>query len=148
MAEGTNYLIEKAFKNGETIFEHALCLDCHAQCIGELSTESLQRIHHFFQERVDVETRRFQALEKFGMDHQQWIGHCMLKGYPLRECDEYQLYAFCIDRDLVFNGAPYMVCGEAIDEIIDLLSSETLGALGDLADRLFGIGAPRAMFVF
>ena len=148
MAEGTNYLIEKAFKNGETIFEHALCLACHAQCIDELSAESLLRIQCFFMERVDLEKRRAQGLEKFGTDHEQWIGHCMLKGYPLRECDEYQLYGFCIDRDLVFNGAPYMICGEAVDEIMGLLSNETLGALGTLSDRLFGIGAPRDLLVF
>jgi hypothetical protein len=96
---------------------------------------------------VDVEHRRSRCLEEFGTDPQQWIGHCMIKGYPLRECDEYQLYAFCIDEDLVFSGAPYMICGEAVEEIMNLLSSQTLGALAELSDRLFGIDAPKDLLL-
>jgi hypothetical protein len=148
MADGTNYLIEKAFIRGETIFEHALCLGCHAKCVSELSQESLQRIQNYFAEHVDMEEYRTTSLERFGTDHTQWISHCMVKGYPIRECEEYQLYGFCIDSDLMFNGTPYALSGEAIDEIMQLMSNQTLGAMADLSDRLFGIDAPKDLLVF
>jgi len=148
MAEGTSYLIEKAFRNGETIFEHALCLECHMECVKELSQESLRRIRAYFDELGDMEHYRAQSLDRFGTDPEKWIAHCMVKGYPIRECEEYQLYGFCVDRDLLFNGAPYALCGEAIDEIMDLLSAETRGALDALSDRIFGIDAPKDLLVF
>ena len=148
MTKGTNYLIEKAFRGGETIFEHALCIDCHMTCASELSIESRTRIEHYFQEHADFKTRLTHGLEQLGTDPEKWIGHCVVKGYPLRECDEYQLYGFCIDQDLVFTGAPYMLCGEAIEEIMDLLSPETLGAINELTDRLFGIDLPKDVLIF
>jgi hypothetical protein len=148
MEPGTNYVIEKAFRDGETVFEHALCLHCHCDCQGELSEESMERIQAYFAERVDLEHRPAEQLKKHGTDCAGWIAHCMVKGYPAAECGEYQLYGFCIDKDLVFNGAPYMLSGEVVDEIIDQLSDQTLGALGDISDRLFGIGAPQDFLVF
>lgn len=148
MEPGTNYLIEKAFKNGETIFEHALCLQCHTRSVDEMSTESMQRLHAYFAERVDMEKRIAQGVEQFGTDPEKWIAHCMVKGYPIRECEEYQLYGYCIDEDLIFNGAPYILSGEVIDDILELLSSKTLDALGDLSDRLFGFNAPKDLLLF
>ncbi|VGO17497.1 hypothetical protein PDESU_06093 [Pontiella desulfatans] len=148
MEPGTNYVIEKAFQDGETLFEHAICLQCHFQCLENLSEESTRRIRSYFAENVDLEHRPAQLLEKFGTRHERWLGHCMVKGYPPEECGEYQIYGFCIDQDLIFNGAPYMISGEAVDEILGLLSSETLGALGDISDRLFGIGSPKDLLVF
>lgn len=148
MEEGTNYLIEKAFREGETLFEHALCLDCHVGCQEEMSEESRRNIRAYFADRVDIESRPMQLQQKAGADSARWLDHCLVKGYPLEECGEYQIYGFCIDRDLIFNGAPYMICGEVIDEILELLSSQTLGVLGDISDRLFGIDAPKDLLVF
>jgi len=147
-AAGTNYLIEKAFREGETMFEHALCLHCHVECVGELSAESLERIQAYFAEHADLENRPTRLLEQHGTDPARWLGHCMVKGFPIDECSEYQIYGFCIGRNLLFNGAPYLLSGEAIDDILELLSGQTLGALGDISDRLFGIDAPKELLVF
>lgn len=147
MAEGTQYLIEKAFRDGETMFEHALCLQCHFQCLEEMSEESIDNIQAYFAERVEPGDRPALLLEQYGTDHKRWLGKCMVKGYPVEECGEYQIYAFCSGRDLLFSGAPYMICGEVVDEILELLSSETRGTLADLSDRLFGIDAPNDLLV-
>lgn len=147
IAPDTNYLIEKAFANGETIFEHALCLDCHAVTVSQMSADSMQRIRTYFSEHVDMEKRHASALEQFGNDHQKWIAHCLIKGYPLQECGEYQLYGFCSGDQLTFNGSPYILSGEAVDEITDLLSSETAEALADISDRLFGLDVPKNLLM-
>lgn len=144
---GTNYLIEKAFLKGETIFEHALCLDCYQKTHESLSEESRERISAYFSEHVDMNQRQDTLMEQHGTDLEKWIGHCMVKGFPVREVEEYQLYGFCTDKNLVFSGAPYILCGEVIDEILDLLSSETLGVMNDLSEKLFGIDAPKDLLV-
>ncbi len=144
---GTPYLIEKAFRGSEVIFEHALCLDCHAASQQSLSQTSRERVRDYFAARVDP-AERFRVLtEQHGTDHEAWISHCMVKGFPVREVDEYQLYGFCLGGELLFNGAPYVLCGEVIDEIIDLLSAETLGVLGELSNKLFGMDAPKDLLV-
>jgi len=148
MEPGTPYLIEKAFKNSETIFEHALCLECHAVTINDMSSESMEQLRRYFSERVDMEKRQAHHLEQFGTDHEKWTAHCMIKGYPVRECGEYQLYGLCIDNNLIFNGAPYILSGEVVDEILERLSSETVEALGNLSDRLFGLDAPKDLLLF
>jgi hypothetical protein len=148
MEPGTGYIIEKAFKDKETLFEHALCIPCHFQCLEEISEESTARICAYFAENPDLATRPVQYLEKFGTDHRRWIDRCMMKGYPAVECAEYQLYGFCVDKSLRLNGAPYILSGEAVDEIVALLSSETLKVLGDLSEQLFGIGSPKDLLVF
>lgn len=148
MEPGTRYVIEKAFKNAETVFEHAVCLDCHSGVMEEMSEESTNRINQYFAERVDAEARPDQCREAFENEAQKWVGHCLIKGYPLQECDEYQLYGLCVDRHMVLNGFPYMLSGEVIDEIIELLSEQTLGLLGELSEKLFGIDAPKDLLIF
>lgn len=148
MKPGTNYLIEKAFKKGEIIFEHALCLDCYTECNNAMSTDSRERISAYFAESTDMNERQDRLMDKHGTNVDPWISHCMVKGFPIQEVDEYQLYGFCIDKDLVFSGAPYVLCGDVIEEIIDLLSPETLGVMRDLSNKLFGVDAPHDLLVF
>ena len=142
---GQAYLIEKAFKNGETIFEHAICIPCYTRCQEELSIESRARIAAYFAEHADLEGRQQSMLDQLGTNHEKWLAHCIVKGYPIQECEEYQIYGFCAGGSLLFGGAPYMVSGEAIDEILDLLSNETLGVLEELSHQLFGIDAPKGL---
>ena len=147
MVAGTNYLIEKAFLKGETIFEHALCLGCYQKTHESLSEESRARINAYFSEHVDMDRRQEALMQEHGADHEKWIGHCLVKGFPVQEVEEYQLYGFCIDQDLVFSGAPYVLCGEVIEEILELLSPETIGVMNDLSEKLFGIDAPKDLLV-
>lgn len=148
METGTNYMIEKAFKKGETIFEHALCLKCYTEYHEAMSEESRLKIRTYFDERANIDERHKNFMEWHGTKHEKWISHCMIKGFPIREVDEYQLYGFCIDKDLVFCGAPYVLCGNVIEEIMELLSPETLGVMAELSQKLFGIDAPHDLLVF
>lgn len=143
----TPYVIEKAFNNGETIFEHALCMDCHAESVSQMSAESMERIRSYFSDRVDSGKRQLNGAEQFGSNHAQWLSHCMVKGYPASECGEYQVYGFCIGQTLVFDVPPYLLSGEVIEEIMDQLSSETIGALAELSDQLFGLDAPKDLLL-
>ncbi|MDQ8204491.1 hypothetical protein [Pelagicoccus sp. SDUM812003] len=139
----TNYLVEKAFRKKETVFEYAMCYDCYQEHQKTLSRKSLKLIDNYFEEHVDIEQRRKEMTAAHQKRTRSWLGHCMIKGTPRWKCEEHQIFGWFVDRDIVFNGLPYMLSGEAMDEIIQLLSPETLGVLEDFSERLFGIDLPQ-----
>ena len=147
MVEGTNYLIEKAFRKKEVIFEYAMCFDCVQQMRETLSAQSRKLIDNYFEEHIDIEERRKTLIEKYGRRTRSWIDKCMIKGTPMAQCEEHQIYGWCIDKDIVFNGLPYMLSGEVMDELLNLLSNETIGVLDDFSEKLFGIDIPQGLFI-
>lgn len=147
MVDGTNYLIEKAFRKKEVIFEYAMCFECLQQMRKELSVQSRKLIDHYFEEHINIEERRKLLIEKYGRRTHSWINKCMIKGTPMAQCEEYQIYGWCIDKDIVFNGLPYMLSGEVMDELLNLLSKETIGILDEFSEKLFGLDMPQGLFI-
>lgn len=142
---GTNYLIEKAFKKKETIFEYAACYDCYLNLHNSLSKKSRKLIANYFDERIDLEKRGQEMLEKHGRRSRSWLSRCLIKGTEKSRCEEHQIYGWFIDKDIVYNGMPYMLSSEVIEEIMQLLSPETLCELNTLTDKLFGIDFPQGI---
>lgn len=64
---------------------------------------------------------------------------CVLSKKPRERCEEYQIYAECDGGDLLFTYLPYMICGDAIEELIRLLSKKTRDAIDDFAGRHLGM---------
>lgn len=147
MQPDTNYLIEKAFQNGETVFEYAMCFDCYQKLSQELSADSKKRIQHYFEEHIVIESRRHAMLANREKPAEHWLSECLVKGTPIDACPEYQIYGWCIDRDLVYTGFPYMLSGAVIDDLLQLLSPETRGVLDSLSDQLFGIDMPNPVLL-
>ena len=64
----TEYLIEKAYRRfdeydvQETVFEYALCMDCHFEIVASFSDVSRQRCEAYFDERVDLSERAARLL--------------------------------------------------------------------------------------
>jgi hypothetical protein len=71
----------------------------------------------------------------------------MIKGTPISKCEEHQIYGWFIDKDIVFTGLPYMLSGEVIDELLHLLSNETIGVLDDFSKKLFDIDIPKGLIL-
>jgi hypothetical protein len=59
----TEYLIEKAYRRfaeydvQETVFEYAICMECHLEIVESFSEPSQQRCESYFDERVDLPGR-------------------------------------------------------------------------------------------
>lgn len=136
------YLIEKAIKpyggydSYATIFEYAVCVDCAQQMKGMLSAESMQKLMEYFQQKVDFNGHRQAMMEQNPDDPMKWIAHCMVTGKPVSELIECQIYASCLGDQLVFSEFPYMISGGVLDEIVGLLSAETLDELNDFKDTV------------
>jgi hypothetical protein len=141
LIDATPYLIEKALKTYDgyqsfsTVFEYAICLPCAQQMKGNISAKSMANMMKYFQENVNVDAR--QSLLSAGtLDESLWLEHCLVRGTHVSEVHECQIYAYCEGEKLVFGEFPYMVSGKALDEVVDLLSQETLEDLDRLKDEL------------
>ncbi len=145
LAGGIPYFIEKAvrqypgFSAADALFEYAICMDCALKMRQELSKISLERIEQYFEQRVNV-WNRYQTLSaQTSEDPQQWLSHCMITGKPMSALSEYQIFAQCEGKSLILTGMPYMLSGEVLDEISELLSDQSRGEINRFIDEHFGI---------
>ena len=145
LENGTQYFIEKAYRRypgystQDTVFEYAMCLDCFTQLQEAMSEESMQRVRSYFDERVDLFDRRSALLEKNSLQVEDWLSECLVKGTPISEMNEFQIFGHCDGNDLLFTLFPYAIGGDAIDEISTLLSNKTLGEIDGFMDEHFGL---------
>lgn len=144
LEDNVNYVIEKAlkmlygYKSYSTIFEYAMCLKCAEKMRGNISSKSMQNIHQYFVENVDFNQFNDQQVTGSNGVIEQRIEKCIVKGKYAEELNECQIYAQCIGDKMVLSEFPYMMSGEAMDEIVGLMSSETLDDLNNLKDELVG----------
>jgi len=139
-----NYVIEKAlkthhgYKSYATIFEYAMCLTCVDKLKGNISAKSLQRIHQYFVQYIDL--KRFDiSLEDNDISKIECrMEKCMVNGKYVEELKECQIYAQCVGDKMIVREFPYMMSGQAMDDVVALLSSETLDDLNKLKDELIG----------
>ena len=145
LEDGTPYLIEKAIRNykehqvTDVIFEYAMCMDCMEKMRDAVSKESLQRMEEYLLSQVNFLERQLQLLNNETLDIDPWIAKCMVKETPREALDEYQLYCQCDGKNMVFTYMPYMIGGEAIEEMAELLSAKSRGEIDDFMDNNFGL---------
>jgi hypothetical protein len=125
LEDGVSYFIEKAYSRGEVIFEYAMCDECRSGMGEELSFESMMNIAAYFMEHGDLIERRERLMEAFDNSIKEWIEECIFTGRKRAECDSYQICAECEGSNLVVSFMPFMVSGEATEELQNLLSKET-----------------------
>ena len=133
----TPYLIEKIFKQDvktgkrKVICEFAYCLECIDSMREELSKDSLGKIEAYFQQNAQVEKRSagLRANKLFDVD--LWLNNCIINNKSIDEIEEFQIYAHCQGKDMLFYQYPYMISGEALDEVANLLSDKTLDFLNN-----------------
>ncbi|MGL1888870.1 MAG: hypothetical protein OCD76_20325 [Reichenbachiella sp.] len=138
------YVIEKAlkpydgYKSYSTIFEYAVCLPCADQMKSMISQKSMVSMMDFFIKNMKAQSN---AKSKYGEENfevMDWISNCAITDKHITTLSECQLYALCQNDQLMFTEFPYMVSGQALDEVVDLLSAETLDELNDFKDKVVG----------
>lgn len=140
---GRSYFIEKAirtypgFQATDVIFEYAMCTGCADRMRKEVSMESLLKMHLYFTEKVNLKSR-FENLSQ-NENPEAWLSHCIVTGKPITQLEEYQIYAHCEGKSFLFSGMPYMISGEALHEMADLLSEKTRGEIDRFIEENFGL---------
>lgn len=157
LENGEQYLIEKALKGyrgvatTSTIFEYAMCLNCAEKMRATLSTDSKNKIDAYYSENVNFDERRNSL--KDNLSPEEWLKECLLDKKEASDGGEFQIYGQCFGDHLILHDFPFMLRGEAVDRIVDLLSPETLdelnGFMQDLTSgppefqELLKIGGPK-----
>lgn len=145
LEEDTLYLVERAIKKynaletSSVIFEYAMCMSCAMRMNEVLSEESKNKVEAYFAQHVNMHQRIADNKEQYGTDVNKWVEHCMLKNTHESETEEYQLYGMFSGNTMLFTEMPYMLSGEAMDEITNLMSNKSLGDIDDFIDQFFGL---------
>ncbi|OJJ15840.1 hypothetical protein BKI52_36590 [marine bacterium AO1-C] len=145
LEDGTPYVIEKTIRNykehnvSDVIFEYAICMNCMANMRQAMSKESLEKMEQYFMSQVDPLERQLQLLNNETLNIEPWISHCMIKGTAREALDEYQICCQCDGKNIVFTIMPYMVGGQAMEEMAELLSAKSRGEIDDFMDNNFGL---------
>ena len=113
------YMVQKAFHRGETIFEFALCSDCHDQVRKGFSKETVQRLNDYFgvQELAD-----------------EGLRGCLDCGRPREEVDSFTMAGSCFGP---FLAAGMMICSDCQANIQGLISEQTRRSWDDWVGRTF-----------
>ncbi|MFP4094265.1 MAG: hypothetical protein ACLFUB_07245 [Cyclobacteriaceae bacterium] len=145
LEDGQDYFIEKAIRKYpelnayDVVFEYAMCLRCAEQMHHELSQESKQKIQDFMLQNASYIEQKLELLkeEKFNME--DWLQTCIITGRTIDQLTEYQIFAQCRGNKLLYHGMPYLISGEAMDAMTNLLSNKTLGEMNRFINDNFGL---------
>jgi hypothetical protein len=130
------YLIEKALKPGDVIFEYAICLSCASKINEKISKESREVLEQFFRRMQDpLEERMRNKLEN--PSDELGIERCLISGHATDSLHEYQIFGMFIGDKMVEGPYPYAMDSRVLDQLQEDLSDETKDILDDFGDRHF-----------
>ncbi len=134
LTEHSEFLIEKANKGTDVIFEIAICVPCAMAMQKQLSVESTERIEKYMS-RVDFQARAQYFLDNPTNNIEDYIGHCVVSGKPIDKKEEHQIYSYCTGDNMLYSAMPYAISGEIMAEIQELLSPETKQEMDDFMEQ-------------
>lgn len=141
LQHGCEYVIEKAIRNypgyqtTDVIFDYAICMECVRKMHQELSRESMITVQKYFSENVDLQAWRKRVQEAPNVHH--LTRTCLVKNTSAEDSTEFQIYAHCVGNKLNMQNPPYMISGEALAEIVEVLSKKTRDELDGFFNRHF-----------
>jgi hypothetical protein len=154
LTDGTSYVVEKALKNYKdhdfysTIFEYAICLDCHADIQKGMSAKSYENLQRYY---TDIITQKGSHaivvnLNDFNLD--SWLSTCFFTGDEVKSMDEYQIVAQFNGSKMVMNMPPMLIGESAIEELSHLLSDETIDEMNGFKEKFLGPDPQFEEFMF
>ena len=132
--EDTDFLVEKAIKGNDVIFEIAMCIPCAENMRKQMSIESMKKIEEYMA-TVDLQSRAEHFLENQSDNIKDYIGKCLVSGKSIDPDEEHQIYAYCQGKEMVYSALPYAISSEIMEEIQELLSPETRQEMDDFMDQ-------------
>ena len=141
----TEYLLEKgirqyeAYDVQETVFQYALCMDCHAAMRQSFSETSMRRCQAYLSEHVDLAGRTARLLDVEEPDPTDWLRSCIVHDTPREALEEYQIMAHCQGNQMLMTHLPLLMGGPAMDELAQCLSNKTIDELGGFRDEHLGL---------
>lgn len=140
-----DYFIEKAIRNykdhgvSDVVYEYAICIHCAQKMNQQMSEESMLSLQSYFSRQTSflmkIQEHTFRREDKSEIDLPE---ECMITLKPKNELDEYMMYAQFRGDKMVKSTMPYLLSGQVMDEIAELLSNKTIDQLDDFMGEYFG----------
>lgn len=144
LTDDTSYVVEKAIKNykgynfGSTVFEFAVCLDCHKKVQQGMSEESLLNLHRYYQGIMAEKAHQPIVIDIHNFNIDEWLSKCFFKGDVINDMSEYQVVAQ-FKGDKMLMSMPPMIIGErAMEEMAELLSDKTIDEMNGFREKFLG----------
>ena len=151
---GVPYLVEKAFrvyhgdiKASNTVFEYAICMHCAMEMKDQLSEDSKKSMEKYMLEKGNLTTRAGNFLSKENPLPADWWQNCLITGQNISGLEEYQICGVFEGNRIICAEMPYLLSGDAMDEMTELLSPETRDELNRFGDEHFS-GPPELKELF
>ncbi len=119
------YVIQKAYQGDKTIVEIAWCAECHDRARESYSKETLTRINDFMLDHGELGARQKRLKSEHRCDFPKWIESCLTCRKIPGSNESKLVIATAQDHDLLFHFAPYMLCEDCQDQIIELFSTQS-----------------------
>lgn len=129
-----NYMIEKAIKGSDVLFEIAMCVPCALKMQKKMSVESIANMERFMK-NVDFEERLMDNADKEEFYIEEYLSHCLISGKEIPPGAEHQIYAHCSMDQMYVGVFPYAISGEKLDEMQEQLSAQTKQEMDDFMDQ-------------
>jgi hypothetical protein len=136
----TDYLIIKGYRyykeynKKDITLEISLCCKCEEMLDESYSDESMQRLHQYFSKNFNQSKilNRFKS-KNYNID--DWISHCACKDKHWKQTNSYYIYGWFNSSKLIYDFyQPYMLSDEVMDELVILLSNDTIDSLTKFSD--------------
>ena len=134
-----HYLIEKAWKGTEVIFEYAICIACTECQQEELSLESLQNISKYFMAQPHFMRRPREVMNWPAEEPVRWTQCCALTNRPREEIENYQIFGHFRGNKMILSVYPLLICDEATEALAERLSKKTRDSLDDFVGEFLGM---------
>jgi len=144
LEEGTYYVVEKALKNykgfdfSSTIYEFAVCLDCHEKVQGHMSQESLNNLQNYYREIMLEKGQQPIMIDVNNFNLNEWLSSCFFKGDKISELNEYQIVAQFNGDKMILNTPPLVIGERAMEEMSELLSDKTIDEMNGFREQFLG----------
>ena len=136
------HAVEKVYRQGEVVFEYALCEHCALALLREFSRESLERIQAYMEREGPRTTDTARLLAALGWNEEDELPppavatSCERCGRgPEQGLEEYTVMGFLVGRRPATDVS--LICGTCTEGLEDLLSQKTREAHDDFVTRHF-----------
>ncbi len=140
----TSYVIEKAMKNydgyefSSTIYEYAICGNCHQELQKGMSEESVSNMQTYYQQLVASTGKQALMIDLRTFDVDKWLSKCFFTEKPVVEMKEYQLIGQFKGNKLLLNTPPMVIGEDVIDDMAGLLSDKTIDEMNGFKEQYLG----------
>jgi len=134
LIQGDNpYFVEKAFrrypnyKAHDVVYEFAMCFKCADIMRQTLSAKSTLALQEFMES----------SLESKSGEPENHMDSCMITNQPIAEQEEYIIYGVFQGNQMMVADFPYAIGLDAMNQLSELLSNETLDIMDDFMGKHF-----------